>query len=154
MSLAQNSVNYDYDANGNRIKRWMSPPQPITLPQNNTQTDHLSLVEDVNRLITKDSFSIINGITDTANSYACLSQNEIKVFPNPLQQELNIQFKDKEMADGFSLNLFDGGGKLFYRGDNVQVLTNINMRESMSGIYFLILEHKNGKRLYWKLIKS
>ncbi|MFZ4401826.1 MAG: T9SS type A sorting domain-containing protein [Bacteroidales bacterium] len=150
---AQTIIHYDYDASGNRVKRWLQPPLPVAPSQNNSIANKPTVAEGINYLLIADSLSGADGASSNTNGLAVLSEGDIKVFPNPVQEKLNIQFKGTAKPDGYSLQLFDGGGKLFYRAGYLQMLIEVNMQQAKSGVYFLVVIDKEGKRLYWKLVK-
>jgi hypothetical protein len=157
-AIAQNTVHYEYDATGNRVKRWMLPPQPVAPapPQNNNNP---TVAEDINSLITADNLTptLSKGEGESgssSNGIVALTEGDIKVFPNPVQEKLNVQFKGTATPDGCSLQLFDGAGKLFYSEGSMQPLTEVNMQQAKAGIYYLVVVAKDGKRLYWKLVKQ
>ncbi|MFZ4400625.1 MAG: T9SS type A sorting domain-containing protein [Bacteroidales bacterium] len=151
---AQTVIHYEYDANGNRYKRWMPPPQPVALPQNNSTSNNPTVAEDIYSLLTADSiYNAEEAITNT-NSITVLTEGDIKVFPNPMQQKLNLQFKGTATPEGCSLQLYEGSGKLFYSEGSMKTLTEINMQQAKTGVYFLVVVDKEGKRLYWKLVKE
>ena len=157
-AIAQNTVHYHYDDTGNRVKRWMDQPSPIAPPQTDRTT---TVKEDINSFINADSVLTngngatgVVGATTNASGIAALTEGDIKVFPNPVQEKLNVQFKGTATPDGCSLQLFDGAGKLFYSEGSMQLLTEVNMQQAKAGIYYLVVVAKDGKRLYWKLVKQ
>lgn len=149
---AQTVIRYEYDYNGNRYQRWMGPPHQVA-PPHNSNTNNTTVAEDVNYLLHADSLSMAAGATATANEVR-LTEGDIKVFPNPVQEKLNVQFKGTATPEGCSLQLFDGSGKLFYSEGSMKTLTEINMQQAKTGVYFLVVVDKEGKRLYWKLVKE
>lgn len=151
---AQTIIHYDYDATGNRVKRWLQPPLPVAPPQCNSTANKPTVAEDINCLLIADSISITDIAKGNANGIAVLAEGDIKIFPNPMQEKLNIQFKGTAKSDGCSLQLFDGSGKLFYSKAGMQILNEVNMQTAKKGVYFLLVIDKEGKRLYWKLVKE
>ncbi len=147
---AQTTVHYEYDEAGNRETRWIQS-QPVAPPQSNTNNP--TVEEDINSLIKADNLSEI-GENANASGIAALTEGDIKVFPNPVQKKLNVQFNGTAKAEGCSLQLFDGAGRVFYKKAALKNHTEINMQQAQSGTYFLVVVAKDGKRLYWKLVKE
>ena len=154
-AVSAQNIHFQYDASGNRVKRWIS--QPIAPPQNNpSANNNTAIADDVNSLAlskgegTNSPNSIQGG--ELANSK--LLTSDIKVFPNPVQDKLNVQFKGSADAEGCSLQIFDGAGKLFSRVAELKNNNEINMQQAKTGTYFLIIINKEGKRMYWKLVKE
>ena len=154
VASSQNTIHYEYDANGNRVKRWMLPPQPLLSPQNNPNNKNSTLADDINALISVDSFSKTKIGRDITGDITDIVEREIKVFPNPLQEKLNIVLNDIAGTTTYNLQLFDGGAKLYYQENAIQNLTEINMYKAHQGIYYLVIQAKDGKRMFWKLVKE
>ena len=143
VSVSAQNIHFQYDASGNRVKRWIS--QPIAPPQNNpSANNNTAIADDVNSLIS----------SNTSTSLSSQSEGDIKVFPNPVQDKLNVQFTGSADAEGCSLQIYDGAGKLFSREAELKNNNEINMQQAKTGTYFLIIINKEGKRLYWKLVKE
>ena len=143
VSVSAQNIHFQYDAPGNRVKRWIS--QPIAPPQNNPSANNNTVIsDDVNSLIS----------SNTSTSLSKLTEGDIKVFPNPVQDKLNVQFTGSADAEGCSLQIYDGAGKLFSREAELKNNNEINMQQAKTGTYFLIIINKEGKRLYWKLVKE
>ena len=143
VSVSAQNIHFQYDASGNRVKRWIS--QPIAPPQNNPSANNNTVIsDDVNSLIS----------SNTSTSLSKLTEGDIKVFPNPVQDKLNVQFTGSADAEGCSLQIYDGAGKLFSREAELKNNNEINMQQAKTGTYFLIIINKEGKRLYWKLVKE
>jgi hypothetical protein len=134
------SIHYSYDAAGNRDHRWLA--QPIAPPQNSSNHNNASaIIEDINKMALTKTNEIIN-------------EGSIKVFPNPLQHKFNIEFNANSSPEGKHLEIYDGNAKLFYRLSTLTNLTSIDMKQAKSGTYYLLIIDKDGKSLYWKLIKD
>ncbi len=151
---SQNTIHYDYDATGNRIKRWMLPPQPLMSPPNNSNNKNTTVAEDINALISANSFSQTKIETDISSDITNIAEREIKVFPNPLLEKLNIALNGLADATTYNLQLFDSGAKLYYQENAIQNLTEINMHKAHQGVYYLVIQAKDGKRMFWKLVKE
>ena len=151
VSVSAQNIHFQYDASGNRVKRWIS--QPIAPPQNNPSANNNTVIsDDVNSLISSNTSTSLNNPAST--SLSKLTEGDIKVFPNPVQDKLNVQFTGSADAEGCSLQIYDGAGKLFSREAELKNNNEINMQQAKTGTYFLIIINKEGKRLYWKLVKE
>ena len=154
VASSQNTIHYEYDANGNRFKRWMLPPQPLMSPPNNPNNKNSSVADDINALISADSFSQTKIETDIASDITDIVEREIRVFPNPLQEKLNITLNGLASSTKYSLQVFDGASILIYKEDAIKNQTEINMRQAHQVIYYLVIQAKDGKRMFWKLVKE
>jgi len=146
------TVNYTYDASGNRVSRTITPI-PIAPPQNNNNN---TVVQSINSLIEADTTSPASASlsNQTSASLSMLREGDIKVFPNPVQYKLNVQFKGTAEAEGCSMQIYDGAGRLFHKQDALQNHTEVDMQQANTGNYYLVIITKEGKRLYWKLVKE
>ena len=138
------TVNYTYDASGNRVSRTFIV-QPIAPPQNNNNN---TVVQSINSLINTASPDPSKGGELGATA------DNISVFPNPVQYKLNVQFKGTAEAEGCSMQIYDGAGRLFHKQDALQNQTEVDMQQANTGNYYLVIINKEGKRLYWKLVKQ
>ena len=143
------TVNYSYDAAGNRVQRTITVIQAFAPTPNNNKDSIIAIQDEINSIIASDS------IKANANSVAnILVEGDIKVFPNPVKYKLNVQFKGTASAEGCKLQIYDGLGKLFYSQEALQTQTEINMEAAKKGAYFMVIAAKDGKRMYWKLVKE
>ena len=154
VSVSAQNIHFKYDAAGNRVKRWIS--QPIAPLQNNpSANNNTAIADDVNSLaLSKGEGTNSNSIQGGELASSKLLTSDIKVFPNPVQDKLNVQFTGSADAEGCSLQIYDGAGKLFSREAELKNNNEINMQQAKTGTYFLIIINKEGKRLYWKLVKE
>ena len=156
VAVSAQNIHFQYDASGNRVKRWIS--QPIAPPQNNpSANNNTAIADDVNSLtlaLSKGEGTNSNSIQGGELASSKLLTSDIKVFPNPVQDKLNVQFTGSADAEGCSLQIYDGAGKLFSREAELKNNNEINMQQAKTGTYFLIIINKEGKRLYWKLVKE
>ncbi len=137
--FAQTTVNYTYDASGNRITRRIITVYKMAIAKS-TPNDSIPTITDAIKSLT------------TADG--TISEGDIKVFPNPVQEKLNVQFNGTATSEGCSLQLYDGVGKLFYKESTMQNLTEVDMQQAKTGMYYLVVVCKDGKRLYWKVVKE
>lgn len=89
---------------------------------------------DSNNNITND-FEIID-----FTSIYLIENNDLKIFPNPSNQELNVIFTNKEFMNNISL--YDMNGKLLFETNSINGEIKIITSEFNSGIYSLKINHK------------
>jgi hypothetical protein len=142
---AQQTVYYKYDDAGNRIKRSLSASKLLTVPDS---SNNKTVEEEINTLIL--AFQQPEQMAGIESS----STGEIKVFPNPIEEKLNIQFSNVDYEVGYNIQLFDGSGKLFYIGQSNKEHSEIDMQNAGAGVYYLVVVTKEGKRNFWKMIKE
>lgn len=153
-AIAQNAVHYQYDISGNRVNRRIEAVQPIAPPQS---SNNIIVADTSASLSNITSASLINLTLATLNSQSNainLSEGDIKVFPNPVESKLNIAFTGTASAEACSMQMFDSKASLYYSQSTMQKLTEIDMQDTKAGNYFLVISTKEGKRLYWKLVKK
>ena len=148
IALAQlKTINYSYDATGNKVQRTITVIQNLAPTPNNNKDSIIAIADEIKGIINADtSLSQAKG--------EGVTNGDIKVFPNPVKYKLNVQFKGKASAEGCKLQIYDGLGKLFYSQDALQTQTEVNMEAAKKGAYFMVIATKDGKRMYWKLIKE
>ena len=79
------------------------------------------------------------------------SENEIKVYPNPVVSDLNIEFVNAEgQAD---IKLYDLSGKLILATTLTGDMTSLDLKEMPQGIYFLNIENAEKSGTY-KIVKE
>lgn len=76
--------------------------------------------------------------------------NNVKIYPNPTQNQWNINLADVQASQ---LYVTDLTGKIVYSQSNAQGLIVVNANNFASGMYLITLESKNQKQTY-KLIKN
>ena len=92
--------------------------------------------------LSSDTFDIVHAIIITQNKYGTSiaereQKGKITLFPNPVQDELTIQFADMEMISAVSI--YSVTGQLVYQSsmfnnDNGEM--KINVSDLASGVYF------------------
>ncbi len=78
---------------------------------------------------------------------------DIKVFPNPTEQYIQIEFNKK--TKNYSFEIFDVNQKLIIRQDIHNLKTTIDISQYATAIYFLRIlnNHQNRVKVY-KIIKT
>jgi hypothetical protein len=95
-------------------------------------------------------FALFN--VDSTLSVGDINDLDFKVFPNPTNTSLNIQF-NKDLD--YSLQLFDVHGKELFRTNTDGLNTRLDFSNYPKGMYLLhVIEQKSAKRTTVKVIKS
>jgi hypothetical protein len=111
----------------------------IIIGQVASSNDNLTSGDENNN----DFFTPINEFSD--------NQLDLKVYPNPVINNLNFEVRSPEPDDTFVV--FDLAGKKLISDRINSVITNINMSDYAPGIY--ILQVKNGENIFReKIIKK
>ncbi|MFV0591956.1 MAG: T9SS type A sorting domain-containing protein [Draconibacterium sp.] len=79
-----------------------------------------------------------------------LQESNIKVFPNPFAEQLNIAFPNHKLR---KVTLMDINGKVLYAQMNTRNYLSINTLQLKRGIYFLQIE-ENEKNTSYKICKK
>ena len=62
VAVSAQNIHFQYDASGNRVKRWVS--QPIAPPQNNpSANNNTAIADDVNSLISSNTSTSLSNLT-------------------------------------------------------------------------------------------
>lgn len=80
--------------------------------------------------------------------------NKVKVYPNPFQAILNIQFTGVSSARK-TINIFDVNGRMISTQQTAKSLTAVNVKQLTPGTYIIRIQGSNGKIVYTgKVIKE
>jgi hypothetical protein len=89
--------------------------------------------------------SIKTQLSTTALSNETFLENQFSLYPNPNKGSFTIEFK--ELANSFSVEVFDITGKTIYENNYEQssnLIQVINLDNPSSGIYFVNIKSDNG----------
>lgn len=132
--LTGQTITYDYDNSGNRIKKYIVL-QAKGLSSNDTvQKDNLLNNED-------------EKIVDELNEV------KVMIYPNPTQGILNVELSGIETDDTFGYQLYSQSGVLLKYIKSTGNPFSIDFSSYHSGMYILILINKNS-RSEWKVFKN
>ncbi len=166
--VARGSSSYVIDENNNIVQNsGTSFSSPImaggvtclwqALP-NKTNAEIIQLVRESGSQYSTPDYFLGYGIPDlqAALDAAIFAEsemlNEFKIFPNPVQDNLQIVFpKDIETA---TLRLYDILGKLVFNATIYKNKKVVNLGGLSNGIYITKLQHSNGISNTFKLIKE
>lgn len=136
-SFAQYSIEYVYDASGNRISRTV-----ITLKAPTTKSAKFS-----------DSFA--EEKQDEISPFEeIFGEQKISIYPNPTKGRLVIGISGGDPKEDFNLHLFDVNGRMVLR-DQIKAAGEVpvNMHHLDAGIYILVLQNAQKKKTY-KIVKE
>ena len=78
---------------------------------------------------------------------------QIKVFPNPTRDILNIDIPDYSQIENYTLQIMDVNSRVVHVSKLNQKLTQINMSEfGSTGLYFLLIYNEDMELLHNKKI--
>ena len=124
---AQQKISYAYDANGNRVSRTIVLPKQAAIAMKN-HVDSIFFEEK-------------------------LAENQLKIYPNPVQSELTIAVDRYEPAMQGKFSLYDTNGAMLVTSELLGAITKVDMGHYAQGIYLLRIQ-LNGESTTWKIIKQ
>lgn len=133
---APNVIAFDYDDAGNQIKRRFIYVASGVYRQTNQITDNQILAEK--ELIESDIFS------------------DILYYPNPVQSELFLKWKNNEISFVDRIELYSLSGQLVKSISTIKNVeeTTIDFQSLPSGYYNLLLVYSSGEAKDLKIIKK
>ena len=123
---AQQKLSYAYDAAGNRTARTIVMAAR-SADAGNTQ-DELFFEEQI-------------------------ADRQLKIYPNPVKEQLTIQLPDYESSVTGEFVLFSIGGSVLHKGVINSAITRVDMSRFTTGTYVLHIIVA-GERTVWKIIKQ
>jgi hypothetical protein len=124
------TVGYDYDLVGNRIRRVLG-------------------VSSTNRVANNDSLpSYYEPTMKLAMEYG------ISVFPNPTSNNINIVTNKIPEGESATIFVYDNTGRTLKKIDHVRSQEEISFQEYKAGIYNVAIIISNNDKLYYKIIKQ
>ena len=127
VSMRAQQVSYAYDANGNRTNR------TVVLQTHAAK----SMVQQ----------------KDTAFLYEHLAQQQLRIYPNPVKEELTIALDAYSTEHQGEFSLYGPNGALLVRRGIAGTVTKVNMASYAKGVYVLHIR-LDGKNTSWKVIKE
>jgi hypothetical protein len=114
-----------------------------------------SMVDTIRPLPSSIAYYYIDDVSVTEDTSTSLpelnSSSDIKIFPNPVVDELFIESSNNPVS---SLELFEATDKLILKTtDEFKARSKLNLDHIKSGIYFLRINFKNNTSSFHKLIK-
>lgn len=128
--LKAQTIHYSYDAAGNRIKR-----EIVLAPE-----DSLTRQSEVKKAM-------------TANYSDMLSGRNLRIYPNPTEGILKVDFSGCTDAEQCHVKLFNMSGQQLFFTDSPSSIETINLISQPKGIYLLSIII-NGEESTWRIIKK
>lgn len=138
-SFSQSHIKFDYDSAGNRITRIIKIPEAKT-------------VSDSSNFTLTDNDTRLNEM-ELQYKYEEFNTTKVKVFPNPVDQELLIRFESFDQSDEIYYNLYSSSGILMEKRIVDSDFISISFHKYPSGVYIIKLVNKI-KSLDYKIIKK
>jgi len=136
-SSAQETVNrtvhYDYDANGNRIRRWVTVEE-TPLPDTTGLLKHLAFVKAGPEGINVDE-------TERA-----------RLYPNPTPGALELSIPRADGRTPVEYGCYSLAGVELFRGKTSSALTKLDISRYPPGVYVIVLFLKEGD-VVWKVVR-
>jgi hypothetical protein len=98
-----------------------------------------------------DSLHALTASYLTPTSTDVISENELRLFPNPVKNALNIQLSENS---NYALEVTDLNGKRVYSSNLSGQNFELNTAEWAQGLYLLRLIDENGKTYTQKVVKD
>ncbi len=124
------TVHYSYDASGNRTYRWV-------------------VVNDLKDPAADTTFKLGKEFWPTEN---VLVLTDVKVYPNPVARELNIEISNLGDATA-TARVCDVQGRPVLSVPRLTANNSLNLSELARGTYFLLVQCAEERRV-WKLVKE
>ncbi len=89
--------------------------------------------------------TIASQFTTTALANEQFLEKEFSIYPNPNKGNFTIEFK--ELANSFSVEVFDITGKIIYENNydqSANLIQEINLNKPASGVYFINIKSDKG----------
>ena len=93
---------------------------------------------------------VINEPFDFSTSTSVIENPNLEVFPNPVQDVLNINSKDLVTKN---IRIFDTQGRLILNTTQSKFSHQVDMSNWNSGMYMTEIELENGERYFQKVVK-
>jgi Secretion system C-terminal sorting domain len=131
------SIQYSYDASGNRVKRTIVPltksARSTSSLADTVKTQELSKIEE-------------------QFNFEKLAEGKIKIFPNPTKGALTIKLENIANLEGINLQLYNVKGALLQSGQVHSNISYFNMQDYTPGTYILRVSRQEEK-LEYKIVK-
>jgi len=131
-SGAQTKTKFNYDAAGNQILRYVCI--------------------NCNDRVAKDTITTSSSITDVKKN----QQSKISYYPNPVQQELNINWIKDNNASVTSIEIFSMTGQSLghYSDLENELSTTVEFGDYPQGFYNLTIYFSDGNKETLKVVKN
>ena len=129
IKLHADSVGFQYDDHGNRIKRWII-----------SGASHIKKNADGDQ-------------QEGEEEKKSLNERSIKIYPNPTQGDLNVDVTNIKEGDALNATVYDLNGKVLYASPIKEGSNPVNFSNAPGGVY--IMRITNGsEHLEYKIIRE
>lgn len=132
-------IKYEYDAAGNRVKRYE--------PSSQQPARQMNIDDDEQTIDIFDEQT--TGIYEEE-----LPEMKISVTPNPTNGILQVQISHAETLQGAEIRLYSPQGTLIRQVDNLSEITTLDISSQPNGIYIMQVVLDNKEISTWKIIKN
>lgn len=139
-AIAQHTFQFAYDNAGNRVQRKI-----IVTPENERRGRPGTTA--TGKETDEEKGSTDNAFVDPKLNYT------VKVYPNPVQDKLTIEFVDSPTEVVISYYLSDNTGRVLFTKDNVAGRDQVNLAAYQPGVYYLSITDNNKKQYKYKVLK-
>jgi hypothetical protein len=156
LSLSGQTIQYDYDSNGNRIKRNIIVEEiqsnTVIFPVSNPKTLTPKFINDNFKNKDEEKSEMIKG----SDSEKVLSEdNSIRVliYPNPTKGYLKLEIINKPLESQDEIRLYDLNGTLLMVRKDYDSFSEIDINHLRDGLYVLRIRI-NAQLFDFKIIKK
>ena len=154
--MAQNSLSivYEYDNAGNRVRRkvvTLNPPDE--LPPAPTPPDSLQVTSYELQEVASPASFVSPELTTPDYFVETIAQVEMKIYPNPITENITLQISNMETLQKGILQLFTLNGQLL----QTRLLSEAEVIVSLAGLAkgtYILKVQINGITEDWKIIKN
>ncbi len=147
---AQNTVQYGYDASGNRISRTIVMKQMAPAPQDSSE----------NAIKEQEAMANVPGQFDDNQNAAfqeiyadMLSEAAITIYPNPTKGQLSVRITNLPQNTTSALELFDIRGRSLVRKEAVSEYNELDISHQPVGTYLMQITIGSSVTT-WKIIRQ
>jgi hypothetical protein len=132
-TIAQDKITFDYDTAGNQIKRELC----INCSTSSYKSTSTEEVEEEDDLPKSDA------------------ENVLSYYPNPVKEELHIQWELVEGKSVSTIYLYDLNGRVLQAHTNLDTATNLNLPflNYPSGLFLVVIQYNGGEQKTIKIVK-
>ena len=134
-------VNYTYDANGNRISRYVVLTEQVSPNNNQQKEDSIYFKEDM------IYYELSSNYTEQ------LGEQTLTIYPNPTGGAFAVRVTNMPEGLKRKMILYSMSGKEVFHKEDFDELTEIDVSAQQNGTYLLKIM-LGDKRTTWKIVKQ
>lgn len=119
------------------------------------QTQGILCINCLSAKKTNDSIKEVSALQEE-DLQKFTANDDISYYPNPVKEELYLQWHFTEGTQISSISVYDLNGRLLQSLNNVDKVTNqnISFQNYPRGVYAVVLSYNNGEQKSLKIIKE